>query len=179
MIIDLKGRVAIVTGAGRGIGRVISATLAAEGVKTIVTDVDAAALEDVGAEFQQNGWEGRQYECDVRDFASIQRVVADVEDTYGRLDILVNNAGVLRSGSVEQLSEEDWDLSSDINLKGVFLMSKAVIPVMKKQRSGRIINASSFAVSISQEFGATRARVKLVEFQTETPPRFLTQRRDH
>jgi 3-oxoacyl-[acyl-carrier protein] reductase len=160
MQIDLGGRVAIVTGAGRGIGRVIAETLAGEGVKTVVTDVNPAALEDVRAAFAQHGWAGKQLLCDVRDLARIEEVVAEVTRDYGRLDILVNNAGVLRSGSVEQLSEADWDLSTDVNLKGVFLMSKAVIPIMKKQRSGRIINAASFAAIIPSTNSASYAAAK-------------------
>jgi len=169
MNIDLNGKVAIVTGAGRGIGRVIAATLASEGVNTIVTDVNPTSLLDVADEFEKNGWTGSQYECDVRDLARIKEVVADIEEKFGRLDILVNNAGVLRAGSVEQLSEEDWDLSSDVNLKGVFLMSKAVIPVMKKQRSGRIINAASFAAIIPSANSASYASVKAgVHFFTRT-----------
>lgn len=160
MQIDLNGKVAIVTGAGRGIGRVIAGTLAAEGVKTIVTDVNPAAIDDVRREFGERRWEGEQFECDVRDLSRIEQVVADVVKAYGRIDILVNNAGVLRSGSVEQLSEADWDLSADINLKGVFLMSKAVIPVMKKQRSGRIINAASFAAIIPSINSASYAAAK-------------------
>jgi 3-oxoacyl-[acyl-carrier protein] reductase len=160
MQIDLGGKVAIVTGAGRGIGRVIAETLAGEGVKTVVTDVNPAALDDVRSTFEERGWEGRQLACDVRDLPRIREVVDEVAAAYGRLDILVNNAGVLRSGSVEDLSEEDWDLSTDVNLKGVFLMSKAVIPVMKRQRSGRIINAASFAAIIPSANSASYAAAK-------------------
>jgi 3-oxoacyl-[acyl-carrier protein] reductase len=160
MLIDLKGKVAIVTGAGRGIGRVIAETLAAEGVTTVVTDVNPATLEDVRRTFEEKGWAGSQYECDVRDLPRIEEVVRQIVAAHGRIDILVNNAGVLRSGSVEALSEADWDLSTDVNLKGVFLMSKAVIPVMKKQRSGRIINAASFAAIIPSINSASYAAAK-------------------
>lgn len=163
MLIDLRGKVGIVTGAGRGIGRVIAETLAAEGVKTIVTDVRQEYLDEVAAAWKENGWEGAQYLCDVRNEAQINEMVAKIIAEFGSLDILVNNAGVLCSGYVDALSEEAWDLSSDVNLKGVFLMCKGVIPQMKKQRSGRIINAASFAAIIpsigSSTYAATKAGV--------------------
>ncbi len=160
MLIDLRGKVGIVTGAGRGIGRSIAETLAREGVKTIVTDIRQEYLDDLTATWEQNGWEGKHYLCDVRDSASIQSVVDDVVQTYGRIDLLVNNAGVLCGGYVDELTEEAWDLSHDVNLKGVFLMSKAVIPVMKRQHSGRIINAASFAAIIPSLGSASYAACK-------------------
>jgi 3-oxoacyl-[acyl-carrier protein] reductase len=153
LIIDLHGKVAIVTGAGRGIGREIALTLAREGTKTIVIDLNPVYLAEVKKQFDENGLEGFQQVCDIRDFSDIQRVVLEAEQKYGRIDILVNNAGVASGGPVESLSEEIWDLNLDINLKGTFLMCKAVIPVMKRQKSGRIINAASFA-AIIPSFGS-------------------------
>ena len=160
MIIDLTGKVAIVTGAGRGIGRVIAATLAREGVHTVVTDVDQASLDDVGRQFAQQGWSGRQFLCDVRSEEQVRRTVDAVRAEYGRIDILVNNAGVAPMGSVETFSEEAWDLCHDVNLKGTFLMCKAVVPIMKAQRSGRIINAASFAAIVPALGGAAYASSK-------------------
>ena len=145
MEIALKGKVAIVTGAGRGIGREIAETLAREGAVTVVTDVRPDLLDDVSDVFRREGWSGRQYICDVRDRARTRAVVDDIVKTLGRVDVLVNNAGVAPGGPVETLSEEAWDLNLDVNLKGTFLMCQAVIPAMKRQRSGRIINAASFA----------------------------------
>lgn len=148
MLIDLKGKVAIITGAGRGIGREIAATMAAEGVRTVVTDINQSYLDDVAREWAEKGYEGAQFQCDVRSFDQIEQMVARVVERYGRIDILVNNAGVAAGGPVETLSEEVWDLNLDINLKGTFLMCKAVVPVMKRQKSGRILNAASFAAIV-------------------------------
>lgn len=160
MQVDLRNKVAVVTGAGRGIGREIAFTLAAEGVRTAVLDVRQADLEEAGAEFQRRGWEGAPYLCDVRDAGRIAVVVEDVLARYGRIDILVNNAGVAPGGPVDVLSEEAWDANHDINLKGTFLMCKAVVPVMKKQRAGRIINAASFAAIVPSIGGAAYASSK-------------------
>lgn len=163
MNIDLGGTVAIVTGAGRGIGREIATTFAREGVRTVVTDIRQDNLDDVGREFAANGWQGAQHVCDVRDYAAIQRVVAATVQQFGRIDILVNNAGVAGGAAVEELSEEVWDLNQDINLKGVFLMCKAVVPQMKRQQSGRILNAASFAAIVpivgSAAYAASKAGV--------------------
>lgn len=163
MLIDLSGKVAIVTGAGRGIGREIAETLSREGVRTVVTDVKQELLDDVKATWHEQGWDGLQFLCDVRDRAADQQVVDETVKRFGRVDILVNNAGVAGGAPVEELSEETWDLNQDINLKGVFLMCQAVIPTMKKQRSGRILNAASFAAIIpivgSAAYAASKAGV--------------------
>jgi 3-oxoacyl-[acyl-carrier protein] reductase len=163
MEIDLRGKVVIVTGAGRGIGREIAETLAREGATTVVTDVRQDLLDDVAAEFRRRDWMGRQYVCDVRDGARTRRVVDDVAQAFGRIDVLVNNAGVAPGGPVETLPEEAWDLNLDVNLKGTFLMCQAVVPVMKRQRSGRIINAASFAAIVpitgSAAYAASKAGV--------------------
>ncbi|MBP1965978.1 SDR family NAD(P)-dependent oxidoreductase [Paenibacillus aceris] len=160
MHIDLSGKVAIVTGAGRGIGRVIALALAREGVITVVTDIHESNLEDVQQEFARSGCEGATFLCDVRDYGQIQHVVQQVMEKYGHLDILVNNAGVAGGAPVDILSEEVWDLNLDINLKGTFLMCKAVAPVMKQQRSGRIINAASFAAIVPSYGSAAYASSK-------------------
>ena len=134
MLIDLKGKVALVTGAGRGIGREIATTLAAEGAITVVTDVRPEYLDALTAEWKARGWRGEHQRCDVRDAARIAEVVGAVVAAHGRIDILVNNAGVAPGGPIETLSEEVWDLNQDVNLKGTFLMCRAVAPVMKRQR---------------------------------------------
>ena len=163
MQIDLTGKIALVTGGGRGIGHEIAVTLAREGVTTIVTDIRPDLVESAAAELRRQGWAGRALLCDVRDASRIEAVVREVVDAYGRLDILVNNAGVAPGGVVESLSEEVWDLNLDVNLKGTFLMCRAAAPVMKRQRWGRIINAASFAAIIpivgSAPYAASKAGV--------------------
>ncbi len=160
MLIDLKGRTAIVTGAGRGIGREIARTLASEGVAVAIADIDAGLLADAEAEWQRAGWQGLFVKADIRAGAGCRRVAAETEARFGRIDILVNNAGVANGGKVEQLAEEIWDLNFDSNLKGTFLMCQAVIPAMQRQRSGRILNAASFAAIIPSIGGAAYAASK-------------------
>jgi 3-oxoacyl-[acyl-carrier protein] reductase len=160
MLIDLNGKVAIVTGAGRGIGREIAFTLAREGVTTVILDVDATNLAEIRQQFEEQELQGNQYVCDVREYAQITQVISDVAGKYGRIDILVNNAGVANGGTVEALQEHIWDLNLDTNLKGTFLMCKAVAPFMKKQRKGRIINAASFAAIVPSYGSAAYASSK-------------------
>lgn len=158
--IELSGKVALVTGVGRGIGREILMTLADEGVATIALDVNREELDDIGGQLAAKQYRGQQYQCDVRDFTHIQSVVREVVEKYGRIDILVNNAGVTGDGWVDEISEEAWDLCHDINMKGTFHMCKAVIPVMKRQRAGRIINAASFAAIVPSIGSAAYASAK-------------------
>jgi 3-oxoacyl-[acyl-carrier protein] reductase len=160
MLIDLNGRVAIVTGGGRGIGLEIARTLAGEGVNVAVTDIRQDLLDAVAAEWRDKGWTGAQLICDVREAAANKAAVDAVVERFGRVDILVNNAGVASGGPVETLSEATWDLNMEVNVKGTFLMCQAVIPVMKKQRSGRILNAASFAAIIPGIGGAAYASSK-------------------
>jgi 3-oxoacyl-[acyl-carrier protein] reductase len=160
MLIDLSGKVAIVTGGGRGIGRVIATTLAEEGVTVVVTDVRQDLLDAVTSEWEERDWPGLQLLVDVRHAADCQAAAAAVEREFGRIDVLVNNAGVAGGDRVEKMSEERWDANLDITLKGTMLMCQAVIPAMKRQRSGRIINASSFAAVIPSIGGAAYAASK-------------------
>ncbi len=160
MQIDLQGKVALVTGAGRGIGREIAETLAREKAIVVTNDMDRNGLESLETAFQANGWEGRRFPCDVRDAAQIQAMIDSVLEVYGRIDILVNNAGVAPGGAVETLAEETWDVNLDTNLKGTFLMCRAVVPAMKRQRAGRILNAASFAAIVPSLGSAAYAASK-------------------
>lgn len=161
MIIDLSGKAAIVTGAGRGIGREIARRFAREGMKVLVTDLREDLLAEVQSEWAEQGWEGAQIACDVRSSDDDRRAVAFAIERFGTLDVLVNNAGVASGGPIETLPEDVWDLNLDVNLKGLFLMCQAAIPVMKAQRSGRILNAASFAAIVPAIGGAAYAASKV------------------
>ena len=163
MRIDLEGKVAIVTGAGRGIGRTIAETLAAEGAIVVAVDMRAELVEELAAEWADGGWRGLPMAADVRVKSECEKVAQAALEEFSRIDVLVNNAGVAGGAPVETLSEELWDANFDVNIKGAFLMSQAVIPQMKAQRSGRIINSSSFAAIIPSiggaAYGASKAGV--------------------
>jgi len=160
LIIDLKDRVAIVTGGGRGIGRAIARRLATEGVKVVVADFREDLLTEVGEEWAREGWNGIQIQCDVRETESCRAVAEATVEAFGAIDILVNNAGVAGGGRVEVMEETVWDANIDVNLKGMFLMCQAVIPAMKAQGKGRIINASSFAAIMPSAGGSAYAASK-------------------
>lgn len=160
MEINLKGKVVIVTGGGRGIGKEIARTFASEGAATVVTDVNEKDLSSTAAEFEKAGHPIETAICDVRDKQAVSACVAGISQRHGRIDVLINNAGVAHSNSVETLPEEVWDANLDVNLKGTFLMCQAVVPVMKGQKSGRIINASSFAAIVPTVKSAAYAASK-------------------
>jgi 3-oxoacyl-[acyl-carrier protein] reductase len=148
MHIDLEGKVALVTGGGRGIGRDLVRRFAAEGVRTIALDVNDSDLAEVTEELEQDAPPSLQLHCDVTSGEQLDAVVEQVVDTFGRVDILVNNAGITATSPVDLLTEEAWRRCYDVNVTGTFLASRAVIPTMKAQRWGRIINASSFAAIV-------------------------------
>jgi 3-oxoacyl-[acyl-carrier protein] reductase len=160
MEINLKDKVAIVTGAGRGIGRAIAQTLGREGARVVVADIRQDLLDDVAAEWQREGWQGLQVICDVRDNASCAAAVAAAESAFGRVDILVNNAGVASGRRVAEMPDDAWQANLDINLSGTMRMCRAVIPAMQKQAWGRILNAASFAAIIPSVGGAAYAASK-------------------
>lgn len=163
MEINLDTKVVIVTGGGRGIGRTIVETLADEGAWVVTTDVNSSALQDVAEVLEARGATHREYECDVTDSEQVQSLIANVVEAYGRVDVLVNNAGVALEKPIAAMSESEWETIHDVNLKGTFLTSQAVLPIMKKQRSGRIINAASFAALVpiygSAAYASSKAAV--------------------
>jgi 3-oxoacyl-[acyl-carrier protein] reductase len=137
--IDLSGRVALVTGSTRGIGREIAQTLTAAGARVAVVGRDLARAEEAAASLAG----ARGFACDVSETAQAAKLVADVETTFGQLDILVNNAGLTRDNIIPRLKDEDWDLVLDANLRGAFATIRAATRGMMKRRWGRIVNITS------------------------------------
>jgi 3-oxoacyl-[acyl-carrier protein] reductase len=143
-MIDLSGKVAVVTGGAQGIGRAIAQALAAQGANVVVADLQEEKAEATAGEITANtGQRAIAVKVDVADSASAKAMIDRAIHEFGRVDILVNNAGTTRDNLIMRMSEADWDLILNINLKGAFNCSKAVVRPMMKQRSGRIINISS------------------------------------
>ena len=138
-----KGKIAVITGASRGIGRSIALALAAEGAKIVAVDLDLAATETVVEELKALGAEALAVVGNVTVAADAEKMIDEAVRSFGRVDILVNNAGITRDGLLVRMKEEDWDAVLTVNLKGAFLCTKAVSRVMTKQRFGRIINIAS------------------------------------
>jgi 3-oxoacyl-[acyl-carrier protein] reductase len=149
----LEGKTAIITGAARGIGKSIAVRLAQEGANIAFTDLayDDKAKE-VEAELSSYGIKAKGYASNAANYADTHEVVAKILADFGRIDVLVNNAGITRDTLLMRMTEEQWDLVIMVNLKSVFNFTKAVQPVMLKQRSGSIINMSS-VVGVSGNAG--------------------------
>ena len=159
---DLVDKVAIVTGAGRGIGKAIAIALAREGANVIVNDVDIQTAEKVAKEINSMGQQALAIQVDISDSKEVNQMVQLVIKKFKRVDILVNNAAIIRRGTIEDLSEEDWDRVMDVNLKGAFNCAKAVVGTMKKQRYGKIVNISSITGKVGDLasapcYGASKA----------------------
>ncbi len=139
---DLKNKVAIITGAGSGIGREICNTFAEQGAIIVLLGRNVSALETVNIELSKKT-KCVTFQCDVSQENNVEKIVKNVIDNYGKIDILVNSAGVIIDGPVTNTSLNDWDSMMNTNLKGPFLTSKYVLPSMMKNKSGSIINISS------------------------------------
>lgn len=144
----LKDRVAVISGAARGIGRAIAFTFSREGAKVALLDVERSRLEASREEVEKRGGHAIALPCDITKSAEVQRAMDEVKKTFGRIDILVNNAGIIRRGTIETVTEEDWDRVIEVNLKGTFNCCKAVVETMKAQRYGKIVNVSSIAAKL-------------------------------
>ncbi|MGH9766658.1 MAG: SDR family NAD(P)-dependent oxidoreductase, partial [Blastocatellia bacterium] len=153
---DLRGKVAIITGAGSGIGRATAIALARNGAAIVANYFknEQGAAETV-AEIQAMRRNALMVRADVTKRAQVAQLVVDALDSFGRIDILVNNAGsIVKLMRIEDCSDEVWDAVMDVNLKSVFLCSQIVIPYMKEQRVGRIINISSLAAQVGGRGGS-------------------------
>jgi 3-oxoacyl-[acyl-carrier protein] reductase len=144
----LKDKVAIITGAAHGIGKTYARRFAEEGARVVIADIDHPGGESTANAIVDSGLSAWARTTDVRDFTSVEGLVQETVKKFGRVDILLNNAAIyvtqkLWKGPVEELEIGEWDRVLEVNLKGVFLCCKAVVPIMKRQKSGKIINIAS------------------------------------
>ena len=161
---NMDHKISIVTGAARGLGRAIAMELAARGADIVACDVNLEGTESVVNEVQSLGRRAISVKLDVSKAPDVSRMVDRVTKDFGRIDILVNNAGICQVAAIEEITEEDWDRVMAVNLKGVFLCSKAVMGIMKKQRFGRIVNIGSVAgklggISTGANYSVSKAGV--------------------
>lgn len=138
-----KDKVAVITGASRGIGKSIALALAAQGASIVAVDMDQTSTEAVVTELQAAGGKALAVVGNVTVTADAERMIDAAMEAFGRVDILVNNAGITRDGLLMRMKDEDWDAVLNVNLKGAFLCTRAAFKVMSKQRYGRIINIAS------------------------------------
>jgi NAD(P)-dependent dehydrogenase (short-subunit alcohol dehydrogenase family) len=157
------GRIVLVTGAGGAIGRESALRLAREGASVAAADVRLAAAQETVSLLEAEGHEALALECDVRDEASVERMVAGCIERFGRIDLLHNNAGVLIPGTALTQRLEDWDLHFAVNVRGMLLVSRAVIPHMQRQGGGAIVNTGSTASLVGEpncvSYDATKGAV--------------------
>lgn len=140
----LKNKIALITGAGRGIGRAIAIALAKEGAEVVINyNGSEERAKEVKQTIEENGGKASIYKCNVSDFVACEAMIKDIVKEYGHLDILVNNAGITKDGLIMKMKEEDFDSVLNVNLKGTFNTIRHSARQMLKQRSGKIINISS------------------------------------
>lgn len=145
MDLGLKHRVALVTGAGRGIGRAIALRLAGEGAQLAINDIDVGLAGRTVDELRGRSAKAEAFVADVTNLAAVKEMVAQVESQFGRLDVLINNAGISIAAPFHQMTAEQWQKVMDVNLNGVFYCTSAAFPVMMKNQYGRIISVGSYA----------------------------------
>ena len=155
---DLSGKIALVTGASRGIGAAIADTLAQAGATVVGTATGDSGAAAIGERLAQ--WNGQGRALNAAEADGIENLIADIEKEFGKLDILVNNAGITRDNLLMRMKEEEWDEIMQVNLKSVFRASKAVLRGMMKQRSGRIINITSVVGAMGNAGQANYAAAK-------------------
>ena len=140
---SFDGKVAIITGSGKGMGQRAAFILAERGAQVVISDIDVSAMDSTCKEINVNGGEAIAIKCDVSNLDDVNNLIDSTVSHFGRVDILINNAGLLLPGSIEETTDEIINNTIDINLKGVLYAIRKVTPIMKKQKYGRIINVSS------------------------------------
>lgn len=160
---SLEGKIAIVTGGAQGIGQSVAATLAREGADVAVADIDGSRCRETVSMVEQHGRRALALGVNVGEWDQVKSMADRVLQEWGRIDILVNNAGITRDGLLMRMKEEDWHSVLQVNLTGTFFCSKAVLPAMSKQRSGRIVNIASIVGVIGNvgqaNYAASKAAV--------------------
>ncbi len=146
---ELEGKVALVTGSAQGIGRAIALLLARHGADVVISDINLEKAQETAKEIQHLGRRSLAIKVNVADLHDVEQMVGNILEAFGRIDILVNNAGITRDRLILRMTEEDWDAVLNVNLKGTFNCTKAVIRQMAKQRSGKIVSIAS----VSGEMG--------------------------
>ncbi|TYP68958.1 SDR family NAD(P)-dependent oxidoreductase [Paenibacillus methanolicus] len=156
----LKDKVILITGSGSGIGRSTALLFAAEGAKVIVNDLSEEKGEETAADIRAAGGEAVYYKADVTDPASVQPMVDGIVSTFGHIDVLFNNAGISGVGALHEIEPEMWDKVVNVNVRGVYVPSKYVLPYMMERRGGSIINMSSCIAEIGLARRAVYAATK-------------------
>jgi 3-oxoacyl-[acyl-carrier protein] reductase len=141
--LSLAGRVAVITGAGHGIGAATAKLFAQAGAQVALLDKDSAGSTHTAQEIGVRGGEALSFAVDVTDAFAVERILDQVVEEWGRIDVLVNNAGLVRDARLEDVADEDWDLTLDVNLKGCMVCTRAVVPHMLARGTGRILSAAS------------------------------------
>lgn len=139
----LKDKVAVITGAGKGIGAAIARRFAAEGAKLVICDLNEENIQGLVKEIEEKGGAALGFKVDVTDRAAIEDMIKQAVARFGTIDILVNNAGIVKDVMLHKMKEEDWDLVMNINMKGAFNMVQSVMGIMRDKSYGKIINVSS------------------------------------
>lgn len=149
-LFDLRNKIALVTGSGRGLGAAMARGLAEYGASVVVADIDLEAAGSVAEDIKANQGTALAVQVDVTDAESVQTMADKIVGAFGKIDILVNNAGINRRNPCVQMSEQDWDSVINVNLKGTFLCTRAVGKVMLEQKHGKVINIASLLSTVAQ-----------------------------
>jgi 2-keto-3-deoxy-L-fuconate dehydrogenase len=159
-VFNLTGKVAVVTGGGSGIGRAIASTFARQGAHLVVLDLDERAAGETAKAIRAAGGRARATACDVANAAGVNAAFDEIVRESGRIDILVNNAGVVHVGTIEQTTEDDFDQLYRVNVKGVYLCSRAAVPVMVRQGGGVILNMASIVslIGVAERFAYSMSK---------------------
>jgi 3-oxoacyl-[acyl-carrier protein] reductase len=153
-VLSLAGRTAVITGAGNGIGAATARAFARAGAHVALLDRDSAAVTRTAEEIGLSGGEALPFTADVTDSFAVEGLLDRVAEEWGRLDVVINNAGIVRDATLEDVTDEDWDATLDVNLKGAMIVTRAAVPHMLRRGHGRILSASSL-VARTGNYGQT------------------------